>query len=335
MALSQGTSADMTHRALTLHNSLRSLSDERSLALTLTMASSSVTRKELALRGKLEQSVMELKDMALKYQNMEVDRDNLSNSFQDQRLAYERRLEWTRSEAHMSTRNISEIHVNERKQAEQQCYQENELRVKAEQANEQLTRQTSSDKLRINELEKQLEFECKSRQDFESAFESCKHELRTTSEELERTSNAHQDLQERLLVSEEKVSALSALNEDATANLEGTCEKLIQLATIYQIKESEMDRYKAEVRSTVDTHNRQFDAAIQKYESAKQSSKAWSKKYEEANKELKELKAHKADIQRMRKHAPVAYLNQLHNDPRIREKKQSRRQNTGKENARR
>ena len=52
--------------------------------------------------------------MTQKYQRLESDRDRLSNSFHDQRLAYERRLEWTRSEARMTARNVSEIHVNER-----------------------------------------------------------------------------------------------------------------------------------------------------------------------------------------------------------------------------
>ena len=321
IAMSQGSSADMTHRALILQNSLHSLNGERTLALTLTKANSSVARKELTLRCKLKETAFDLKEMVLKFQKMEVERDDLSNSIQGQHLAHERRLALLKSETQMALRNTSEIHVNERKQAEEQYHCERELRIKAEQENEQLARDISSNKSRITELEKQLELECKSRQAFESHLERCKHELSTIS-------NAHQDTTEKLLVSEGKVSELTAISEDAAANLEDTCAKLIKLATLYQSNESEIDKYQAEVRSTVDTHNRQFDAAIQK-------SKAWRKKYEEANQELKELKAHKADIQRMRKNAPVAYLNQLHNDPKMRDKKQSRRHNTGKENARR
>mmetsp|Transcript_39746 Transcript_39746/g.65082 ORF Transcript_39746/g.65082 Transcript_39746/m.65082 type:complete len:736 (+) Transcript_39746:212-2419(+) len=335
VAMAQGTSADMTHRALKLQNSLLSLSDERSLAFTYTKASNSVARKELTLRDKLEKSEMGLKEMASKYQHIEVDRDNLCNSFHDQRLAYERRLEWTRSESRMASRNVSEIHVHERKQAEERYNEEKELRMRTEEANEQLTRERSSDKSRIEELEKLLGQERKSRQDFESALEICKNELCTSSEELERTSNACHDLREKLSISEEKVSDLTATNEDAKVNLEDTYAKLIKLATIYQSKESEMDKYKAELRSAVNNANRHADTAIQKYESAKQLNKSLSKKLDEASKELKDIKAHRADIQRMRKNAPVAYLNQLHNDPRIKEKKHSRRNHSGKENDRR
>eukprot|EP00585_Thalassiosira_rotula_P005826 CAMPEP_0196161256 /NCGR_PEP_ID=MMETSP0910-20130528/47242_1 /TAXON_ID=49265 /ORGANISM="Thalassiosira rotula, Strain GSO102" /LENGTH=329 /DNA_ID=CAMNT_0041426197 /DNA_START=505 /DNA_END=1491 /DNA_ORIENTATION=- len=329
--MTQGTSADMTHRALKLQNSLLSLSDERSLARTFAKASNSVSRKEATLRDKLAKSEIELKEMCSKYQNIEAERDELCNSFHDQRFTYERRLEWTRSEAQMTAKSVSQIHVDERKQAEERYSEEKELRIRTEQANEQLTRETTTDKSRIKELEELLSQERKSRQGLESALESCKNELSTTSGELERTSNAYADLQEIYSASEEKISHLTATSEDANANLEDTCAKLIKLATIYQSKESEMDKYKAELRSAVNTANRHADTAIQKYEYAKQKNQSLSKKFEEMSKELKDIKAHRAGVQRMRKNAPVAYLNQLHNDPRIKEKKQSRRNHAGKE----
>ena len=96
-----------------------------------------------------------------------------------------------------------------------------------------------------------------------------------------------------------------------------------------------MDKYKAELRSAVNTANRHADTATQKYEYSKQQNQSLSKKLEEVSKELKDTKAHRAGVQRMRKNAPVAYLNQLHNDPRTKEKKQSRRNHPGKENTRR
>jgi len=335
VAMKQGQSADFTRRALRLQNTFCSLNDERSLAHTFTKASNSMARKELSLRDKLAKSEMELKGMTLKYHQIESERDNLCNSFCDQRVAHERRLELTRSEVRMAARNVSEIHVNERKQAEERYGKEKQLRMRMEEANEQLMVETTSDKSRIKELEELLGQERKSRQDFESALERCKNELSMTLDELEQTSTAYRDLQGQFSTSEGKVSDLTATNEDAKANLEDTCAKLIKLATIYQSKEVEMDKCKAEYRSALNTANRQADTAMQKYEYAKKQNTTLSKKYVEVSKELNDVKARRANVQRMRKNAPVAYLNQLHNNPRKEEKKQSRRNPTGKENARR
>ncbi|KAL7539271.1 hypothetical protein ACHAXR_009146 [Thalassiosira sp. AJA248-18] len=333
VAMAQGTSADMTHRSLKLQNSLLSLSDERSLALTFTKASNTVARKENYLRDKLTKSELELTDMASKCRQIQLDRDNLSNAYHDMRLTYERRLEWTRSEAQMAARNVSEIHVHERKEAEEQCNEEYELRIKTKRENEKMKREMSSDKSRIKELEALLGQERKSRQDFESALDECKNELSKTSGEFDACKNELSTTSEKLSISEEKVSDLTATSEDAASNLEDTCAKLIKLATIYQSKESEMDKYKAELRSAVNTANSHADTAIQKYENARQQNKTLKKQLLDVSSELKDIKAHRADVQRMRKNAPVAYLNQLHNDPRIQEKKHSRRNRTGKENS--
>ena len=335
VAMAQGSSSDMTHRALKLQNSLLSLSDERSLALTFTKASNSLSRKENHLQGKLMKSEAELKNLATKTEALEFDRDNLSNAFNDQRLSYERRLEWVKSEARMAARNVSEIHVHERKRAEEQCHEEHALRTRFQQENEQLKRQTMSDKSRIEELEALLEQERKSRQSFESALKECKNELSTTSVNFEKASNTCRELGEKLAVSEENVSDLTAVNEDAKTNLEDTCGKLIKLATIYQNKETEMDKYKADLRNAVNTANSHADTAIQKYEAAKQQNKSLKKQLTECSAELKEIKAHRANTQRMRKNAPVAYLNQLHKDPRIQgeKPKQTRRVRSGKENS--
>lgn len=319
LAMAQGSSADLTHRALGLQNSVMSLSDERSLAITFAMANNEVTRKDTAIRAKLVKSERELKDLNTKFGKIEADNKALSSSFHEQRFAYERRLELTKSEARMKAKNVSEIHVYERRLAEEQCNEEKELRIAAVRENEQLKRESSDDKARINELEALLAQERKSRQDFQSALEKCKNDLSTTSEELERTTTACHDLKEKLSVSEEQVSDLSA-------NLEDTCAKLIKLATIYQTKEAEMTKYKAELRNAVNTANKHADTAISKYEAARQQNKSLSKQVKEISSELEEIKAHRTDVQRMRKNAPTAYINQMHN-----QKKDKRR--TGKENS--
>ena len=79
----------------------------------------------------------------------------------------------------------------------------------------------------------------------------------------------------------------------------------------------EMDKYKAELRSAVNTANRHADTAIEKYESANRENKLLNERLKEVTAELSEIKTRKADVQRMRKNAPVAYLNQLHRDPTI------------------
>ncbi|KAL3794995.1 hypothetical protein ACHAW5_002164 [Stephanodiscus triporus] len=306
-AMAQGTSADMTHRSLKLQSSLMSLSDERFLAHTLTRSRDSVAKKERILKDKL-------RELAARYQKSELDCDGLTDSLRDQRLAYERQLEWTRSEYRTASKNASEILVYERKIAEDRYTEECKARKKCERENEQLTHDCFSYKLRIKELEEILGHERSSRQEFESALGSCKDELSTTSKELERISSVCHDLQEKLSVSESKVLHLTAINEESEASLENICSKLIKLATIYQVKEHEMDKYKAELRSAVNTANSHADTAIQKYESSKQENNRLRAKLEEVTAELGGITARRADVQRMRKNAPVAYLNQLHKD---------------------
>lgn len=136
--------------------------------------------------------------------------------------------------------------------------------------------------------------------------------------------------------SEDNVSDLTAKCEEAQTNLEDVCAKLIKLATIYQSKETEMDKYKSELRSAVNSANRHADTAIQKYEFAKQQNQLLSKKLEDVSSELNAVKANRADVQRMRKNAPVSYINNLRKDPSIQDKRKnklSRQNHSGKENS--
>ena len=313
-AMAQGTSADMTYRALKLQSSLLSLSDERFLAHTFANARNSVAKKERILRDKLSTYQSEMSEMAKKCQQSELNCDGLTESLREQRLACERQLEKRRSESMMASRNASEIFVYERKLAEERFTEECEARRRSERENEQLTRACSSYKSRIEELEQLLGHERSSRQDFESALGSCKNELSSTSKEVERLSKVCHDQQEKLYVSEEKVLLLQAKSEESEATLEDICSKLIKLSTIYQVKEHDMDKYKAELRSAVNTANRHADTAIKKYESSKQENLLMRKKLEDVTGELNDIKTRRSDIQRMRKNAPVAYLNQLHKD---------------------
>jgi hypothetical protein len=309
-AMSQGNSVDSTRRALKLQSSLLSLTDERFLAHTLTNSRNSARRKEINLRDKVATYQSEMRKMDEKCRQIELNRDVLTDSLRDQRLSYDRQLEWTRAEYQMASRNVSEIFAYERRQAEEQYSEEREARIRIERENEQLTHDCSSYKFRIDKLDELLQLERKARQSMESEFGTCKNEL-------SRTSNVCNDLQEKLSASEVKVSNLTAINEESESTMEEICSKLIKLSTIYQVKEQEMDKYKAELRSAVNTANRHADTAIEKYESANRENKLLNERLKEVTAELSEIKTRKADVQRMRKNAPVAYLNQLHRDPTI------------------
>jgi len=338
VAMAQGKSADMTWRAQNLQKSLFNVIDERSLAITFTKASDSVARKESAIRYKLAQSERDLQNLSRKFKQVEIERDTLSNSFHDQRLSYERQLELTKSEARMAARNTSQIHVDERRYAEEMYHEEREMRMKAEQESERLTREHSGDKARIIELEELLKQEREARQGFESSLDSCKNELSTTVEEFERKSDDCHDLQEKLSTAEEQVSDLSAINEDVEANLEEVCSKLVNLANIFQSKEAEFDKYKAELRRAVNTANKDADLATSKYTNVKQANRSLTAELKDVNielkevkSELKEVKAHRADVQRLRKNQPTNYINAMHKDPKTKKKQVARRK--GKENS--
>ena len=326
-AMRQGASVDVTHRALQLQNALIQVSDERFLAQCCTNASSVVAIRERILRDKLTSSQVELLDVVKRSQDMQLDYDNLNNAYHDKRQTYERQMEWIRSESRMTAKHVSEILADERQQAEEQCAKEREAKLRAELNFEQLTRESSTDKSRIKDLEQLLARELKSREDFELELEMCKKELGQTSMELKRISSDNRELEEKLLVSENKVSNLSATRKEVEANLEDTCSKLIMLATVYQRNEVEVEKYKSELRSAMNTANRHADEALAKYENARKQNKFLSKQLEEVTAELNSTKAHRADVQRMRKNAPVAYLNQLHNGS-----LQGRPNRSGKEN---
>ena len=313
-AMAQGTSADMTHRALKLQSALLPLGGDRLLAHMFTNSRNLMTMKVRTLTDKLATYQSEIRTMTKKCQQSEAKSDSLYDSLRDQSSAYERQLEWTRSEYRMASRNASEIFVYERKLAEERFAEERGARLRSERENERLTCDCSSYTTRIKELEDLLGHERSSRQEFESALKSCKIELSSTSEELEKTTSVCHDLKQKLTVSEDKVSHLTAITDESEASLDDVCSKLVKLSTIYQVKEQEMYRYNAELRSAVNTANRHTEKAIEKYDSAKQKNALMSKKLEYVTRELNEIKAHRADVQRMRKNAPVAYLNELHKD---------------------
>ncbi|KAL3826326.1 hypothetical protein ACHAXA_003650, partial [Cyclostephanos tholiformis] len=313
-AMAQGTSADMTYRALKLQSALLPLGDERLFAHMFTNSRNSVAKKMRTLTDKLATIQSEMREMTEKCVRSELKCDGLIDSLRNQILAYERQLEWTRSEYRMTSKNASEICVYERKLAEERFAEERRARLKIERENEQLICDCSSYRTRIKELEDLWEHEHSSRQEFESALRSCKNELSTTSKELEKMSSVCNDLKEKLSVAEDKVSHLTAITDESEASLEDVCSKLVKLSTIYQVNAQEMERYKAQLRSATNTANRHAEKAIEKYDSAKQKNALISKKLVDVTNELYDIKARRADVQRMRKNAPVAYLNQLHKD---------------------
>ena len=224
------------------------------------------------------------------------------------------------------------MHVEERKRAEERATQcecdyeaEKEVRISTEKEKQRLMEESersklemSNDKSRIRELEAMLEQQ-------HAALESCKNELSVTSEELDRTSFIANELQSKLLFSEERVSHLTVSNQDAESNLDDTCAKLIKLSCIYQYKEVSMNKVKNELRAAVIAANKHADTAISKYDTTRQENKSLRKKLDEVSRELKDIKAHRAEVQRQRKHAPISYINQLHSESTLKEKRQRKR----------
>ncbi len=313
-AMAQGTSADMTHRALKLQSALLPLGGERFLARMFTNSRNSVATEVRTLTEKHATYQSKMREQTKKCQAIELKCDSLTASLRDQSLACERQLEWIRCEHRMASRNASEIFAYERKLAEGLLAEERVARLRSERENERLTGDCSSHTTRIKELEDLLGHERSSREEFESALKGCKIELSSTSKELERTTSVCDDLKQKLAASEDKVSHLTAITAESGATLEDVCSKLVKLSTIYQVKEQEIEKHKAELLSAVNTANRHAKKAIEKYDSAKQKNMLMSKKLEDVTSELNDIKAHRADVQRMRKNAPVAYLNQLHKD---------------------
>jgi hypothetical protein len=326
--MAQGTSVDITHRALELQRGLISLSDDRFVALCLTNANSAAATRVSMLCDRLAKYKEELSELETRYQNTLQSHENLNSAYHDQRLAYERQIEWTRSESRISAKYESEILAEERNQAEEQCKKESEARLIAEEKLEQLIRDSNNDKSRIKDLEELLTRELKSRKTIEYELDIRTKELSKSSIELERISSDNRDLENDLIISKDKVSELSAIKKEVETDLEEACSKLIKLATVFQRNEDDSEKYKAELRSAMNTANKHADTAIAKYEHAKKQNKLMSKQLEEATSELDSIKAHRADVQRMRKNNPVAYLNQLHNG-----KSQGRSNNSGKENS--
>ncbi|KAL7521420.1 hypothetical protein ACHAWX_006094 [Stephanocyclus meneghinianus] len=176
-----------------------------------------------------------------------------------------------------------------------------------------------------------LEKERTEKQEYADALEANRRELKSTSEELEKTVRTKSELQTKLSDCEKAVLDMTSVNKDLEATIEETCEKLINLASIYQTKEAEMDKYKAELRSAVIAANKNAETAISKYESSRNEAKSLRKELENARAELKEFQAHRAEVQRLRKNAPTSYINQLRNDPRV--QAQPHKNRYGKENS--
>eukprot|EP00804_Cyclotella_cryptica_P002010 CCRYP_007444-RA/>CCRYP_007444-RA protein AED:0.01 eAED:0.01 QI:1342/1/1/1/1/1/2/614/1403 len=342
-AMVQGTSADLTHRALKYQNSLTT--SEKTLALTFTRTRNSLKRDKELLRSKIRKAESEIVELSAQNKRSELEREKLSSAMHEQTAFYEKKLELVRFEAQSIAKCSAEIHIHERRRAEQHSlknerlyHEEKELRASTEQQNKsleleatRLRQELSSRMSNIAELQKLLEIERREKQEYAVALEANRRELKLTSEELEKGARTQSELQTKLSSCEKAILDLTSVNKDLEVTLEETCEKLINLASIYQTKEAEMDKYKAELRSAVNAANKNADIAISKYEASRNEAKSLRKELDNAKAELREFQAHRAEVQRLRKNAPTSYINQLRNDPRV--QTQPRKSRSGKENS--
>lgn len=343
-SIMQGSSIDLMHRALKLQNLMFSLhSDERYMARSLTRSTSLVRRREEETRTKLARSEQELMQLSSKYKQMVIDRDSLTNALHDQRSSYERKLDLMRTEVQMKAKTTSKVHVQERKLADERALHckrdlliEQESRRAAEhdnerisKVNEQLKRELSCDKSRIQELEELLAEERKSHLLVKSELEKRTSELSLASEELQQTVATAKEMQLKLAASEESVSLLTAIRKESEEKLEDTCEKLIKLAHIYQTKESDMKKKEKQFHIAYKKASQEADTAYKRY-------KEEARRNEALETELEEVKSNKAQRHRMKMNAPVSYLNSMHNqgnsDNRLKEKPHGRSRR-GKENS--
>lgn len=342
----QGSSIDLMHRALKLQNLMISLqSDERCIARSLTRLTSSVRRREEETRTKLARSEQELMQLSSRYKQMVIDRDSLTNALHDQRSSYEHKLDLMRTEVQMKAKTISKVHAQERKLADERTLHykrdlqiEQESRRAAEhdnerisKVNEQLKRELSCEKSRLQELEELLAEERKSHLLVKSELEKRTSELSLASEELQQRAAAAEEMQLKLAASEEAVSQLTAIRKDSEEKLEDTCEKLIKLAHIYQTKESDMKKKEKQFHIAYRKASQEADTAYKRY-------KEETRRNEALATELDEVKSNKAQRDRMKKNAPVSYLNSMHNqgnnESRLKEKPHGRSRR-GKENSNR
>ena len=342
----QGSSVDVMHRALKLQNLMLSFhGDERHMAHSFTRLTSLAKRREDETRVKLSKAEHELMLISSRCRQKEMDCDSLANSIHEQRALYERKIDLVMAEVQMKVRNASQVHAQERKLADERALQykshllaEQESRASVERenerilnANEKLKSELSRDKLRVQELEEMLSEERKSKQLSESELEKRTNELSLVSEELQQTSISAQELQSRLATTEESVSHLTAVCEDSELKLEDTCEKLIKLAHIHQSKEVGMKKRYAQVYSDLKKATRDAETANKQFQKEKHRSDSLTRELDAVKKELDEVKTNKAQMQRMRTQNPVSYINQMHDDNRM--KKPSRRSRRGKENS--
>eukprot|EP00956_Cyclotella_meneghiniana_P026013 scaffold55470_cov73-Cyclotella_meneghiniana.AAC.3 len=342
-ALSQGTSADLTYRAMRHQNSLPF--NEMTLALAFTRARGSHRQEEILLRKKIKDAERDIAKLLDQANEKELERTRLQKALNDQTASYEIRLDLVRFEAKSVAKRSAEIHVQERQRAEQYAlknerlyHSEKERRLEIEEKTRNIAEESRLIKQELSnvnkdtlKLQQHLENERGDKERIASALESQRNELKLAMEELEITKNAESELRTKLKQSENSAQDLTAVNKELGTSLEETCEKLVSLATIYQRKEAEMDKYKAELRSAVAAANRNADTAISKYEAQRKETKSLKKELESTITELNEMKEHKADVQRLRKNAPTSYINQLRNDPRI--QAQPRKNRSGKENS--
>ena len=343
LALSQGTSADLTHRAMKHQNSLSF--NEKTLALAFTRAHDSHCQEEISLRKTIANADCEIAELRDQVKAKELERTRLRKVLNDQTASYEKRLDLVRFEAKSVAKRSAEIHVQERRRAEEYAlknerlyHNEKERRLELEEKYRSIAEESCRIKQELSnvnsntlELQHHLDNEREDKERITSVLEKEKDELKSTKEELENIKNAESELRTKLKHSEKSAQDLNAINKELEASLEENCEKLVSLATIYQRKEAEMDKYKAELRSAVTAANRNAEMAISKYEAQRNETKSLKKELECAITELNDLKEHKADVQRLRKNAPTSYINQLRNDPRI--QAQPRKSRSGKENS--
>jgi hypothetical protein len=324
-------SFDMMQRRLRLLMSLGQPDNEEYLSNLLYISERTQRSKYIDLHERLIECNAQLK----KHREREEELVSENGSYRARLSAQSTMFQYEKNELrrHITQKanELVEVHVSERKKAEQSAQQLSQSLTEAQGSAQKYHEAERQVRSVLDDTTNQLKAVTGREQEFSARVRQYELEIQHTSDELKVAKQSLTDArvkdrtaQEELLEQGARIVDLEQTEMDVRNSLENLFGDMVSLARVYVAKEKEVaslhDRYKANIQELESRSKREQERNAQLEAQDQQRQYEYSilsRKYQRAKEKLEQeredhRRKHEAEQPRYKRTGPISYINQLH-----------------------
>jgi hypothetical protein len=328
--------ADMRRRVFHVQVILAKLSVENEDLISSSLAAEDLTcrRERYDYAQKVLDYQRELDEARSHVKQLTAERDGYKKAIRLQAAAYKKSLHWIKSKATAEASQLVEVHVSERSAAEkraneclrqtnhlEELQEENERRIDEYRSSEAQSRHELSEiAAKLKDAHQELQHQRALVDNHKRRSADHAEELSGLASRLQSMEGEHKATRGQLSASQATLEKTKAANHKLHDDLEETFAQLSFLAQAYQSKEDEItafvekkDQAVQEARRNADLERRRNDELEANERHLQFENGRLTKKLTRAKEKMEEVRNQRhEESQRTKRHAPVAYINQLH-----------------------